>query len=262
MLIHPGINNWRACGRIGNQFFQVASVIGISRDNGIDFGFTQNWNYLQYFDFTLPLTDIDTGTRIHDPQPYYHYEKVHLNPRENYIVEGYFQSEKYFESVSDEIRGKFTLNSEIESQIKELFKDKLDRVAIHVRRGDFVGNGCTIPLTMDYYVEAFTHFPENNFLLCSDDIPWCKQQEVFQNKDIHFIENTHPDIYDMYLMSYCKPGIIMANSSFSWWSAWLGEKEGFKIIAPKAWFGGWLSADHLPIRWKRVGNPFWLEFSD
>jgi len=119
-------------------------------------------------------------------------------------------------------------------ELKDLFKvksDPIDLVAVHVRRGDYVNNPFYVDLMKtDYYNWAMSQFPNDNFLIFSDDIEWCKKNSKFTG--CKFSEEK-TEIEDMGLMANCK-GIIMANSSFSWWGAFLSDSK--KVIAPKEWF--------------------------
>lgn len=254
-IIHQNLNDWRANGRIGNQFFKVASMTGIGLKNHTPYYLDTVWDYQKYF--TIPLHSIRTkpNSYIRDPQPYYHYEEVTLDPDGIYGIEAYLQSEKYFEHCKEYIKEFFTLRSEYSDQLKSQYKDRLGRVALHVRRTDFVGNGCTPALSLEYYEDAITYFPQDDFLVFSDDIDWCRNQPQFSGSRFMFQERG-VDIFDLFLLSYCK-GIIMANSSYSWWGAWLGERDGYNIIAPKGWFGGWESGTLVPERWLRIGKKFW-----
>jgi hypothetical protein len=147
----------------------------------------------------------------------------------------YFQDPKYFDKHRLEI--------------KKLFGQgilPIDMVAIHVRRGDYVDNSFYIDLTKtEYYQRAMAEFPNEDFLLFSDDIEWCKKQEIFN--DCEFSEYNN-EIEAMNLMAGCK-GIIMANSSFSWWASYLSKA---KIIAPKEWFSDGVERTVCPKEWKRI----------
>lgn len=257
MIIFNNLGDW---GRLGNQLWQIASTIGIAKRNSTEFAFNPVWSYNKYFNIQLPVMRIHGNVvdEFRDMLPYSHYVELNLDPTQNWVLAGYFQSEKYFKHCENYIRELLTLKPFYETYIREKFNEHLDRIAIHVRRTDFINNGCTPALALDYYEEALTNFPDNKFLVCSDDINWCKQQDVFKGERFYFVDEKQPDIYDLYLMAYCK-GIIIANSSFSWWSAWLGERPGYKVIAPKGWFGGWLSKDVIPERWTRIGKPFFDE---
>ncbi len=108
----------------------------------------------------------------------------------------------------------------------------VDMVGIHVRRDDYLDeNRIQYGLSVDYYEKAMKYFPGRSFIVCSDDIAWCKEQEVF--KDCEFSEGK-TEIEDMNLLASCKDGLIIANSTFSWWSAYLNP-HGCKVIAPEKW---------------------------
>lgn len=143
---------------------------------------------------------------------------LHAQARKGNIPDVYVQSEEYFKEYADEI--KLLYGQDIEP---------ISQVAIHVRRGDYVNNPFYVDLmTTGYYERAMALFPNESFLVFSDDIEWCKEQEIF--KGCEFIHGT--EIEDLNMMAGCK-GIIMANSSFSWWAAYLSKG---KVIAPKEWY--------------------------
>lgn len=150
----------------------------------------------------------------------------------------YLQDPKYFEGYEDEIR-----------QIYGVTTSKLDMVAIHVRRGDYVNNPFYVDLTStDYYTRAMKMFPiGTKFLVFSDDIEWCKT--YFVGNEFEFSENEN-ELDDMSLMADCK-AIIIANSSFSWWGAFLGDKNK-KVIAPKAWYTDLEERTKCPKTWIRI----------
>lgn len=151
-------------------------------------------------------------------------------------VDFYYQDPVWFEGREEEIKLLFG------QDIKPI-----DMVAIHVRRGDYVNNPFYVDLTQtDYYERAMAEFPNASFLVFSDDIPWCKKQDLF--KDCEFSEG-NDEITDLNLMAGCK-GLIMANSSFSWWGAFLGEEK--KVIAPKLWYMDGEERTKLLANWKRI----------
>lgn len=159
-----------------------------------------------------------------------------IDPRFNTDFIGYFQSEKYFADCKDLIREQFTFNDEVKTYTDSLGIDAEDKVAIHIRRMDYLNLQDTHPVQdKSYYLKGMEAFPDSEFLIFSDDINWCQRSDLFfggQKKGFHFsIGDTYQD---MCLMSKCK-GHIIANSSFSWWGAWLANKE--KVVAPKQWFG-------------------------
>ena len=108
-------------------------------------------------------------------------------------------------------------------------------IALHIRRGDFLTNNANHNnLTLDYYATALSKFEDDrNVIIFSDDTEWCKQQELFSGDRFLVSESSNPYV-DLCLMSMCSDFII-ANSSFSWWGAWLANKG--TVIAPEKWFG-------------------------
>jgi len=165
----------------------------------------------------------------------FEYNKIPYQP--NMFMVGYFQSEKYFKHNRESILDLFSINSEIGHYIDEKYGYLLDSnsCSLHVRRGDYLSLPDYHPVcTMDYYRNAIAEFSDDTrFLVFSDDIQWCK--ENFKGDNFHFIEG-EKDYVDLYLMSLCNNNII-ANSSFSWWGAWLNNTPNKKVIAPKQWFG-------------------------
>lgn len=157
---------------------------------------------------------------------------IYAQMKRGVIPDIYVQNPAYFEHYKDDIR--------------TLFGDgigKIDKVGIHVRRGDYVNNSFYVDLTQtDYYQKAMAMFPDEQFLVFSDDIEWCKQQDIFKN--CSFSEG-HDEITDMNMLASCK-GVIMANSSFSWWGAYLSKG---KIIAPKAYYTDGVQRTKYPKEW-------------
>lgn len=145
----------------------------------------------------------------------------------------------------------YTFFDEYRDEIRKLYGDDIHEkpvglVAIHVRRGDYVNNPFYVDLMLtDYYQRAMSEFPEDKFIVFSDDIEWCKQQNIF--KGCYFTENK-TELEDLNAMASCK-GIIMANSSFSWWAAYLSKA---KVIAPKAWHPDGVERTKLLPEWKRI----------
>ena len=219
-------------GRLGNQLFQIASTIGIARKNGHSYMFPE-WEYTRFFRNPLPAGVIN-DTRIYRQRHPWYYD-VTLGPG-NWDLTGYFQSELFFKDAADEVRKMLTPSQEIEASIDQKYSHILkgDTCSIHVRRGDFVKfRHAFPPLTAEYYRTAIAEMGEKHFVFFSDDIEWCKKQ--FMDVRGTFIEN-ESEITDLFLMSKCKSHII-ANSSFSWWGAWLNPDLKKRVIAPSYWFG-------------------------
>ena len=153
----------------------------------------------------------------------------------------YFQDPKYFEKYANEIKSLF-------GDITWTGEELNDYVSIHVRRGDYVGNSFYVDLMQtDYYQKAMAEFPNKKFLVFSDDIEWCKQQEIF--KDCDFSENK-TEIEDLNLMMRCN-GHIIANSTFSWWGAYLGKG---KVVCPNetSWYTDKVIRTKVPLSWKQL----------
>jgi hypothetical protein len=172
-----------------------------------------------------------------------------INP--NTDLYGYFQTEKYFKKYREEILEIFTFKEKYLEAAKNFFLeishqiDGKDIVSLHVRRGDYTLYPDHHPVcSLEYYQSAISQFNQDNsvFLIFSDDIDWCK--ENFKGSFI-FSDSNNP-YTDLAIMSMCDHHII-ANSSFSWWGAWLNRSQDKKVIAPSRWFGRSLSNDTSDI---------------
>lgn len=154
---------------------------------------------------------------------------------EGLIPDIYVQDEQFFADHKDKIRSIYGSGV-----------GHLDQVGIHVRRGDYVRNPFYVDLMeTDYYERAMQEFPNSEFIVFSDDIEWCKRQEIF--RDCEFSEGD--EITDLNRLASCR-GIIMANSSFSWWASYLSTDS--KVIAPKAWYNDGVERTICPPGWKRI----------
>jgi len=171
-------------------------------------------------------------------------EKVLNLPRNTYL-EGYWQSEKYFTGCQQEIRKVFTFKDSPSSYYAALNEQtqKCNSVSVHFRRGDYINNPVIKSYhgecTVEYYEQAIAKIrslvPSAVFFMISDDIAWVKKQFAGQDHFV-FVENGKGAGHeDMQLMSQCRHNII-ANSSYSWWGAWLNANPEKIVIAPKKWF--------------------------
>ena len=127
------------------------------------------------------------------------------------------------------------MKREIDGPCKEMIGAVEEPIGLHIRRGDFLTNNANHNnLTLEYYAEALDKFKsDRNVIIFSDDTEWCKQQELFSGDKFLVSESGNPYV-DLCLMSMCSDFII-ANSTFSWWGAWLANRG--TVIAPKKWFG-------------------------
>lgn len=161
----------------------------------------------------------------------------------NVILHGHFQNEKYFKQYETIIRKEFTFKHPLKGQNLQIAQqmEKSNSVAIHIRRGDYVTDSNFALCTKEYYQEAMDRIKrevENPvFFIFSQDFDWINENLTFDKEEVHFIDwNRGKDSYlDMQLMSLCKHNII-ANSSFSWWAAWLNKNPEKRIFAPARWF--------------------------
>jgi Glycosyl transferase family 11 len=160
---------------------------------------------------------------------------------DNTSIYGYFQCEKYWIDIKDKIKKEFTFKDEFSepafNYVKKLKEECNELVSIHIRRGDYVGNSNRHPLMpLSYYQQAINSFDDKDygFVVISDDIEWCKNN--FGEDSRIFYAEKNKDFTDMCIMSLCNHNII-ANSTFSWWGAWLNNNPNKKVIAPSNWLG-------------------------
>ncbi len=172
---------------------------------------------------------------------------------------GYFQSERYFESIRGLLRRelKFVNNAE---PLPTTHNPHLSTVSLHIRRGDYVTNPLHSLCSIEYYETAATYLShqlkEMHLMVFSDDQPWAREH-VQLPYPTTFVEGNRDtnSFRDMQLMSQCHHHII-ANSSFSWWGAWLNPNPDKRVIAPKRWLAhetetNW-SAARTPTGWVRL----------
>ena len=182
-------------------------------------------------------------------------------------MEGYWQTEKYFLSIADQLRSKdFIPVAAISSMNAELVKSigSTSSVSMHVRRGDYVTNAETNKYhgicSVDYYQHSAKMIVEktgaDHFYVFSDEPEWVKSNIVLPYATTYISHNIARESYwDIVLMQHCKHHII-ANSSFSWWGAWLNESKSKIVIAPKIWFNDVnmnnQTENLIPTKWIRM----------
>lgn len=179
------------------------------------------------------------------------------------VIEGYFQSYKYFKHLKQELIKDFELLESLNEDNKGMLKAILNKnsVCIHVRRGDYVTLKSASEFhglcDINYYNQAIelieSKVNDPYYFIFSDDIAWC--QENFNNNSATFVDinSTKKAHLDMYLMQNCKYFII-ANSTFSWWGAWLSSYDDKIVISPKNWFinENINIEDRIPQEWIRI----------
>ena len=269
-------------GRLGNQMFQYAGLRGIAANRGYDWVIPRpdsygdsNYGLFDCFEMEsveeknfgqLNVQSIATG-QFHFSQEFFDGCPDNIN------LHDYFTTEKYFANVKDVIRKDFTFKKEILEPCKEIVNELENPIFMHVRRGDYVVNPSAHPMCpISYYEKALELFDENSpVLVFSDSIEWCKEQDFFQGDRFMLSEydekysqtadtllgkqNTLIPYFDLCMMTLCNGGII-ANSTMSWWGAWLMENKTQPIVAPKPWFGthynDYNMNDLLPDGWVEV----------
>ncbi len=258
------MTNFGENGRLGNQLFQYSSLMGLSESHKQPLKL-KDWKYKYFFKGEWPLISeeeieaLNAVRLIQEPTFAHTPEWPYIRENENVDLTGYLQSEKYWEAYRDKIKQTLLFTEEFKKQVRntDQFKDAFSKptIAISIRRGDYVGNRCYLQLPITYFILALhEHFPnwrEHNIILFSDDIPYCRVHFGCL-KNVYFSEN-NSDIEDLCIMSQCDHFII-SNSTFSWWGAYLGEKENSKIIRPNGLFDNKMakrndSKDFYPSRW-------------
>jgi hypothetical protein len=250
--------------RLGNQMSQYAAVLGLAYKNNYDFAIpyqnqhrsgtmfnldpnVQSWIKVNFrvpegFDLTAPdLTERDELLVVNNYEEPIGFDPTFFDLPDNTNIHGYFQCEKYWSHIEDVVRKEFTFKQQYreqaEEQIAKARNNQTPLVSIHIRRGDYVGNQNRHPLqTLEYYQAALNTFDDDDytFLIFSDDLNWCR--DYFGDSErIVYIDN-NIDFVDMCMMSLCDHNII-ANSTFSWWGAWLNANPNKKVVAPSNWLG-------------------------
>jgi hypothetical protein len=176
---------------------------------------------------------------------------------------GFFQNEHYFKGISDIIRNEFVLKAPPTGKNKAMLAEitaNPQATSVHVRRGDYATSATHSAFHglkgFDYYREAVRVItkttPKPTFYVFSDDPEWCKHNLKLKAPTIYVDHNTYGG-EDMRLMSACKHNII-ANSSFSWWGAWLNPNPDKVVIAPRQWVNDPMvdTSDHIPVEWTRI----------
>lgn len=226
-------------GRLGNNLFQIATLISLSKKLNVDFilpEFTHAGHRgnipvdLSLFSYDFKRGSCDIELEYNETM----FEYKEIFPQDKLKLGGFFQSWKYFEDVKDQlISTYFTPSNEI---IQSLSKYNIfpNSLGISIRRGDYLmlqQNHCVLDIS--YYQEAInTHFTDNinQIFIFSDDIDWCRQ--IFGDEVIYVQDSIGTQLFLMTKMKH----LIMSNSTFAWWGAYLNQNGGI-IISPDPWFG-------------------------
>ncbi len=261
----------RLKGGLGNQLFQYASGRALASQLACPFFVDTAWfskpnSNRQYKlpaiginatsnDFTKrqragnKLASKIIGDKQHLTEPNnYGYQAFTCEASQQIYMDGYWQSEKYFADIRAQLLAEINLDLVEKSRDAMVFPSE-HTVAVHIRRGDYITQASSQALSVDYVNKAMAEFGNNHeFMFFSDDIEWCK--ETFSGSSIVFANN-RSDLQDLKQMSEAAHNII-ANSTFSWWSAWLNKNTNQRVIAPKPWTNENTHKDILPKHWETI----------
>lgn len=257
-------------GGLGNMLFQIAGTKSLAIDKNVDCSFPNLLGHLEYlnrddyyndtlkhsYEYLSVLQPLNTYSNPNLQCINYPFHFVEIQtPNDEFIVNGFFQSEKYFKHNREAILRMLDF-SFYDKHVEEKygFIQTKKCTSIHVRRGDYVNLPNHHPTQMiEYYLNSINILKDTteHFLIFSDDITWCKANLKLENAI--YIDD-EKDYIELYLMSLCDNNII-ANSSFSWWGAWLNKNTNKKVIAPKQWFGALINEndnDIIPEDWIKI----------
>ena len=222
---------FRAYGRCGNFMFMAAACIAYALKHGLEFSMPHrtndpHWNpiYLMHLrneKYVQGKEDVLLN------EPFHQYQEIPFKEEwrdKQIILNGYWQSEKYFKEYRNEILYLFAFPYEM----------KKDLVSVHVRRGDYLHLQNKHPqIGKDWYERAMDLFPGKQFRFYSDDISWCGHT-FGHRSDCSFSSNSN-EIDDLIEMSCCEHN-ISSSSTFGWWGSWLNQNPDKAVIIPKLWF--------------------------
>ena len=246
-----GFNYLGKLGQLGNQMFQYAATLGVARYRGFTYTIPNHDEVLidglgnrlrielfDCFDIKPENTGIlNTEYVVREKGFEFDSSILRSSKQVDYTLHGFFQTEKYFQHCAIEIREEqFVFKKQIVDECREIVDECFEEpIALHIRRGDFlINSGNHHNQSLDYYEEALKKFDSNRqVVIFSDDPDWCMEQALFAD-DRFIVSQAAGPYHDLYMMTQCSDFII-ANSSFSWWGAWLSNTG--RVIAPKKWFG-------------------------
>ena len=252
-------------GQLGNQMFQYAALYGAAFIRGYDACIPEDGHRLSEV-FKIPhakkLKSFPAGQRQLYQEPGFEFNANLWCLPKGVDLHGYFQSDLYFAHCSDRIREEFEFNDSVVKKAEEYMASRglvFDKpiVSIHVRRGDYLNlshyhTNLGIPhyRKIAYDLTSSVTDIDFSFYVFSDDIEWCKENLGIDNCE--YIDSGY-DAADLYIMSRCAAHII-ANSSFSWWGAWLSKCDPRNVFAPANWF-----AEKGPQNWETVYPQGWTK---
>lgn len=190
----------------------------------------------------------------------WHYHSA-VNRLTSGYLKGYWQCEEYFAAASSLVRKKFSFPDLIDEKNKAILEkiNNSNSVSLHIRRGDYLHTGIAASLHPEYYSAAIeyinTVISNPHYFVFSDDMEWATQTITEQRVEFIDWNKAAKSYIDMQLMSACKHNII-ANSSFSWWGAWLNTNPAKTVVAPKQWMPQIKHSNIIPKNWVTIANQF------
>ena len=247
-------------GGLGNQMFQYAAGVSALKEYPQFTNLKLDASFYEGQEVKV-VKDGHTG-RSYDLDVFnLSYADVEEAPEGATMLKGWFQNIEEFKNVSDKIKKEFTFNlnfSEETKKVENKILSEKNPIAIHVRRGDYIYNPNCYSfhgvLSKKYYDEAInimnSKYNNPHYFVFSEDVDWCKDNINTSNITIVGSEcNDYKDTGHLYLMTKCKSHII-ANSSFSWWGAWLGNTK--LTVGPKRWNRESKGSDYMLKEWIKI----------
>lgn len=271
------MNTVRLMGGLGNQMFQYAFGVLLGKNTKYDISWfdeskgnpdiTPREYELNFWNINPKLINKDPGKlfgfiRIKQKHVFEYPCNIY-NPKllksKNCIFEGYFQVARYYEPIRNILLKDFVPKNKPNSKNQKMLDliQSSTSISIHVRRGDYIKLQHIHGLCdLEYYkksIEYITKHVDNpHFFIFSDDIQWVKDNlKLDYPCEFIYFNHGRDSAWDMWLMANCKHNII-ANSSFSWWGAWLNQNTDKIVIAPKHWKADGSKTDIVPTNWKRM----------
>ena len=280
-------------GGIGNQLFQYAFGVNLANKLNTELKFclhpsftSKNWTYevsyaLSYFNLNVEIVDRNQITINNDGQTASFFDKtlrilsetdhikfmsdVFKHSEKNLFVKGFWQSEKYFEDSAAEVRKNLLFKEEL-GLTSAFWKTKIQSercaVALHIRRSSYnrpLFRWYSGILSAQYYRECVEELKKyvNDFkiFVFSHELNWARKN-LKLDVPVEYVEGCERDVDELYLMSLCKHNIV-ANSTFSWWGAWLNQNLDKKVLAPQLWhLDNWGGDFLVPQSWIKVPSNF------
>lgn len=263
MIISQSFGNLYLKKNLGNQLFELASLFGMARRYETRLILPNEWLYRSCFksESFVEFKNVESYITIQEPDfqcCLSFFDRIkQLIKDENVNMHGFWQSEQYWKPFETEIRELLTFAEPIRESAHNFLKDNSIDInsflAVSVRRGDFVTDSGHYLLPIEYYMGAIEkYYQDKDIMIFSDDIPWCKDNFKISGRRIIFSEDKNA-IEQLSIMSLFKDFVI-ANSTFSWWGAYLSNANNKKVVRPYCHFDGelrkkWSIKDHYPQSW-------------